>query len=194
MRVLISGGPGAGCTSTAKALGDDLGASAFDSDTYFFKPTDPPYQEQYSIEERRRLLADVFAQTESWILSGSISTWGVELPSIDFGVFMDTSKFERLRRLELRERERFGSRIDVGGDMHTENCHFMEWASAYEERSGVGRNRWMDREFLVRRCDRFIEIGDGYSFDITTEMIRDLLQNQKKAEQGVPAKTDRAGG
>ena len=54
MRVLISGGPGAGCTSTAKLIGAELGMQVFDSDTFFHKPTDPPFQEQYAPDERRQ--------------------------------------------------------------------------------------------------------------------------------------------
>ncbi len=120
------------------------------------------------------LLAEL-ERSEDWIISGSIATWGLELPVINFGVFMDTSKGERLRRLERRERERFGSRIDAGGDMHTENREFMEWAAAYEDRVGKGRNRGMDREFLIQQCRNFIEIGDGQSLDETAAGIRDLL-------------------
>ena len=98
MRVLISGGPGSGCTSTAKILGEKLGTLVFDSDTFFFKPTNPPYQEQYSPEERGQLLSAALRQSEDWIISGSIATWELDLPIIDFGVFLDTPKVERLRR------------------------------------------------------------------------------------------------
>ena len=175
MRVIISGGPGSGCTSTAKILGKKLGVLVFDSDTFFFKPTNPPYQEQHSPEERRQLLSAALDQSEDWIISGSIAAWDLDLPIIDFGVFMDTPKDERLRRLELRERERFGSRVDAGGDMHIENRDFMEWASAYEDRLGRGRNRCMDRDFLIQRCRNFVEIGDTQSLDETAARIRDFL-------------------
>ena len=108
MCVLISGGPGSGCTSTAKLLGDRLGIPVLDSDSFFHKPTNPPFQEQYSPVERRRLLSEALAQSSDWILSGSIATWDVDLPTIHFGVCMDIPKKVRMRRLELRERDRFG--------------------------------------------------------------------------------------
>ena len=181
MHVLISGGPGSGCTSTAKILGELLSFPIFDSDTFFFKPTSPPYQEQNSPEERIQLLSAALEQSDDWIISGSIATWNLDLPVIDYGFFMDTSKTERLRRLELRERERFGSRIDVGGDMHTENREFMEWASAYEDRIGVGRNRSMDREFLIQRCEIFMEIDHSQSLDKTAARIHSLLNKPTNA-------------
>lgn len=179
MRILISGGPGAGCTSTAKLVGDELGLPVFDSDTYFHKPTDPPFQAQYSPAERRHLIGRDLDTTPDWILSGSIATWDVVLPIIHFGVFLDTPKGERLRRLGLRERERFGSRIDVGGDLHLENKDFIKWASGYEERPGTGRNRSTDRAFLMRQCEYFVEISVSLSLDEMASEIRGLLANPR---------------
>ena len=181
MHLLISGGPGSGCTSTAKLIGTELGLSVFDTDTFFHKPTDPPFQEQYSPEERRMLLSATLEASSDWILSGSIATWDLNLPTVNFGAFLDTPKAERLRRLELRERERFGSRIDVGGDLHTENENFMVWASAYEDRSGIGRNKNTDRDFLIQNCDYCIEIGLSQSLDEVASEILDFLANPTNA-------------
>jgi hypothetical protein len=151
-----------------------------DSDTFFHKPTDPPFQEQFSSDERRRLIAAALGATPEWILSGSVATWDLELSAVHFGVFLDTPKDERLRRLDLRERERFGNRIVVGGDLHTENRNFMEWASGYEERSGRGRNRNTDRAFLLQQCDNLIEISHSRSLiEITSEILLAICQIQE---------------
>jgi adenylate kinase family enzyme len=179
MRILISGGPGAGCTSTAKLIGAALGLSVFDSDTFFHKPTDPPFQEPYSPNERRQLLAAALDTTSDWILSGSIATWGIDLPTLHFGVFLDPPKQERLRRLDLRERERFGPRIDRGGDLHSENKAFMEWASGYEDRAERGRNRSTDKAFLEQECDYFIEISNSDRLDDVALAIRGFLANPR---------------
>ena len=74
IRLLISGGPGSGCTSTAKAVGERLGVPVLDSDSYFHKPTDPPFQEQYTLEERRSMLGAVLGAQANWILGGSVAT------------------------------------------------------------------------------------------------------------------------
>ena len=175
MRVLISGGPGSGCTSTAKLLGEELRIAVFDSDTYLFQPTDPPYQELRPLEERRELLLAELRRSVDWIISGSIATWHIALLDIHFAFFMDTPKDERLRRLEARERERFGRRIDEGGDMHTENTEFMKWAATYEDGSNEGRNRAMDRDFLVQQGDKFFEISSEQTLGETVAKIRGLL-------------------
>ena len=94
---------------------------------------------------------------------------------------MNTPKEVRMNRLELRERERFGSRIDADGDMHTENRLFMDWALAYEDRSTGSRNKGMDRAFLIQRSDNFVEIGHTQNLDETVERVRTLITNPAKA-------------
>ena len=82
-----------------------------------------------------------------------------------------------MRRLGLRERGRFGIRIDVGGDLHTENTEFMEWASGYEDRSGTGRNRDTDRSFLLRQCEQFFEISHSLNLDQIASEVRGFIAN-----------------
>ncbi|MFK7911883.1 MAG: adenylate kinase [Akkermansiaceae bacterium] len=179
MRILISGGPGAGCTSTAEFLGNRLDLPVFDSDVFYHKPTNPPFQEQHSPDERKRLLTAALSSKSNWIISGSIATWDIDLPPIAFGIFIDLPSKERLGRLAIRERERFGKRIDQGGDLHEEHEHFMLWASGYENRSGFGRNRDTDREFLVQKCDQLMEITQPLSFESISSQILHFLKTAK---------------
>lgn len=160
MRVLISGGPGAGCTSTALKVGELLGIPVFDSDSYFHKPTDPPFQEQYSPEERRGLLSHALAVQSSWILSGSVSTWGLTDLLPTHSVFLQIPREVRMDRLKRRQRTQFGPRIDPGGDMEEEHRSFMAWAAEYENRTGHGRNLITDLTFLESNGERFVRITD----------------------------------
>ena len=152
MRVLISGGPGSGCTSTARAIGEQLGLPVFDSDSYFHKPTDPPFQQQYSPEERRTMLASALSVEPNWILCGSVATWGLDSLEPTHGVLLSPPKEMRLERLLNRQRNHFGSRINPEGDMSDEHQSFMEWAAGYEERTDFGRNLKTDRAFLEAHC------------------------------------------
>ncbi len=190
MRVLITGGPGAGCTSTAERIGVEFKLSVFDSDTFFHKPTDPPFQEQYSPEERRGLLSEALGSAQSWIVSGSIATWGLELPPVQFGIFLDIPTDERLRRLTRRERERFGNRIDAGGDLAAENQEFMLWAAAYEDRTGSGRNRSTDRDFIISQCDDYIEINETLSIEEVTSKIRGFLNWSANIPSQFPSRAE----
>jgi|APTNR8051073442_1049403.scaffolds.fasta_scaffold26092_2 adenylate kinase family enzyme len=162
-RILISGGPGSGCSSTALALSRILGIPVFDSDDFFHKPTDPPFREQFTPEERRLGLAAALAPAESWILSGSVATWAV--PNLDptHGVFLDVPNAERLARLEKRQRGNFGSRIDSGGDLEEEHQAFLQWAATYEDRE-TGRSRKTDLTFLNDRCPRVFVLSGVQAF------------------------------
>ena len=177
MRILISGGPGSGCTSMAEAIGKQLGLPVFDSDSYFHKPTDPPFQEQYTPEERRALLGSALGSEPGWILSGSVATWGLDSLEPTHGVFLDIPKEVRRNRLLNRQRNRFGPRIESGGDVHEEHQSFIEWAAGYEDRSGSGRNATTDRGFLEAHCGHVLAITEDQTMEeIVSRIIRFLGQ------------------
>lgn len=175
IRLLISGGPGSGCTTTAKALGERLGVPVVDSDAYFHKPTDPPFQEQYTLEERRALMRPVLDPGGDWILSGSVATWGLHPLAATHGVFLKIPKEVRLQRLLARQRDRFGARIESCGDMQEEHEAFLEWAAGYEEREGEGRNLATDRAFLATQCGQFVELDGEATVDEIVARVEEFV-------------------
>jgi adenylate kinase family enzyme len=177
MHILIFGGPGSGCTSTAERLGKQLGLPVFDSDSYFHKPIDPPFQEQYTPEERRDLLGAALKSQSGWILSGSVATWGLDSLQPTHGVFLAIPKEVRLGRLMNRQRNQFGHRIDPGGDMQEEHESFMEWAGAYEDRTGPGRNSTTDRSFLEAHCGHLLAIAENQAMEELVSRIIGFLTN-----------------
>jgi adenylate kinase family enzyme len=176
MRLLISGGPGAGCTSTAKVVGERLGLPVFHSDAYFHRPTDPPFQEQFTPDERRFILGSDLSAQPNWILSGSVATWGIDPLEATHGVFLNASKATRLQRLLKRQRTQFGSRIDPGGDLHDEHESFMVWAAGYEDGTGPGRNSQTDRGFLINRCEHFLEVTADESLEEVVSRVITWLE------------------
>ena len=187
MRVLISGGPGSGCTTTASAVGRALDIPVFDSDAFFHKPTDPPFQQQYSLGERRDLLRSQLTGLDEWIISGSIAAWDLSGLTTTHGVFLEIPSGERLKRLEQRQKTQFGSRIASGCDMEEEHRSFLEWAAAYESRTGVGRNLSTDRAFLESRCDHFMGINTVVPLEeLVAKVIRFLSEPHRAAAASAP--------
>lgn len=182
MRALVTGGPGSGCTSTAAWIAERLGLVHFDSDSYFHKPTEPPYQEQYSPEERRELIGRDLEAVPDWILSGSVATWGLADLQLSHGVILEVGSAVRLERLARRERERFGARIEVGGDLQGEHEDFMKWAADYESRSERGRNLKTDLEFLGGSSAKVLEIREDLAFDETCGLVCEFLTNGKQSK------------
>ena len=183
MRILISGGPGSGCTSTAAALGAALGLPVLDSDTFFHKPTDPPFQAQSTPEERRDRLQAALSQEKDWILSGSISTWGLADFNATHGIFLAVPQEERMRRLAQRQRTQFGSRIDPGGDMAEEHRSFMQWATDYESRAGAGRNLTTDLAFVKASCEGFMIMDEMVLLQEVVGKVMAFVRQTHGAEQ-----------
>lgn len=175
MRILISGGPGAGSSTLGRAIASELSLRWHDSDEFFHKKTEPPFQEQFSAGERRELVSAALGAPGGWVLSGSIATWECPLQRIDFGIFLKVSNSERIRRLILRERSRFGSRIERDGDLNEEHTDFLKWAGEYDHNRGFARNLETDCGFLQEVCDVFIQMDGERTFsEILDEVFRAL--------------------
>ena len=135
MRVHILGASGSGTSTLAHALARAGQASAFDTDDYFWEPTQPPYQTPRPVEQRLTLLRAAVGQTPSWVLAGSLCGWGDPIvPLFELVVFLQTPTSIRLNRLRAREQEAFGTEaLAPGGAMHDNHRDFIAWARAYND-------------------------------------------------------------
>ncbi|MHC5051744.1 MAG: AAA family ATPase [Planctomycetota bacterium] len=139
-RIHITGASGTGATTLGRALARELSCAHFDSDDYFWLPTQPPYREQRAPAERVRLLERDMG--DAWVLSGSVSGWGDPLiPRFTAVVFLWVPQELRLERLRLRE-----ERENIPPDNREE---FLAWAARYdnagmEQRSRILHERWLE--------------------------------------------------
>ena len=148
-RIHILGASGSGTTTLGRALAERLQCPHFDTDDYFWVPTDPPYTQQRERTERAQLLMDHLTAHSAWVVSGSLCGWGdVAIPLFEFVVFLSIPPEVRMVRLRRREHERFGKRILPGGDMYEVSQAFLAWAAAYDEggldiRSRRRHDQWL---------------------------------------------------
>jgi len=75
-RIHIVGASGSGTTTLGRALAERLQCPHFDTDAYFWLPTEPPFTEKRETILRQRLLMDDLTARKSWVLSGSLCGWG----------------------------------------------------------------------------------------------------------------------
>lgn len=137
----IFGASGSGTTTIARILSGKLGFNHFDTDDYFWMPTDDPFTLERTVPERLRLLNDDLSSCDRWILSGSLAGWGDSLiPYFDLIVFVYVPQENRLERLRKREYERYGDRILPNGERHDQMNEFLEWAAAYDAGTRNGRS------------------------------------------------------
>jgi adenylate kinase family enzyme len=132
-RVHVVGASGAGTTTLGRALARRLGAVHLDTDDYFWRPTEPPFEHVRPVEARHALLGPDLARHPRWVLSGSLCGWGdVYVPRFDLVVFLTLPPDERMRRLRAREGQRYGDAVAPGGSRHAACEAFLAWAAAYD--------------------------------------------------------------
>jgi adenylate kinase family enzyme len=149
-RVHVLGGSGSGTTTLARAVAVELGAVHFDTDDFYWLPTDPPFRDRRAEGARRELLREAL-EAPRWTLSGSLCGWGDCFVSrFELVVHLDVPGEVRLGRLRAREQRRYGREaIAPGGALHAAHVAFLAWAASYDDAEFAGRSRavhlrWMD--------------------------------------------------
>lgn len=153
-RINIIGASGVGKTTLGRALAARLAVPFFDADDYFHVPTDPPYREQRTPEERRSLLERDLGPLDSWVLAGGAGTW-TPAPALRYTlhVFLWLPAELRIARIRERERALYRDRILPGGDMAADHQEFMDWTHGYDASTSEGTNTLAHHEALFQRAD-----------------------------------------
>jgi adenylate kinase family enzyme len=151
-RIHIFGAAGSGTTTLASALSAKYGHCHFDTDDFYWLPTDPPYQQARPRVDRRALLANALAETESWVISGSLCGWGDPFVSrFELVVFLVVPVEERLVRLRAREIVRYAREaIASGGRLHKADVEFLDWAQCYDNGGLDMRSRALHEWWIQR--------------------------------------------
>ncbi|MEO0580513.1 MAG: adenylate kinase [Pseudomonadota bacterium] len=111
----------------------DIGAIHVDIDDFYWERSDPPFRRKVAVPRRIARIRRAINGVDSWVMSGSLVSWGHDfVAAFTHAVFLELDATVRIARLKHRERERFGARISLGGDMHEAHNEFMTWASAYD--------------------------------------------------------------
>jgi adenylate kinase family enzyme len=148
-RIHILGASGSGTTTLGRALAERLQYAHFDTDDYFWVPTDPPYTQQRERTSREHLLMEDVTTHGSWVVSGSLCDWGDGvIPLLELAVFLCLPHALRMERLQHREGQRFGERIMPGGDMYEQSQAFLAWAASYDEGDLSMRSRQRHEQWL----------------------------------------------
>ena len=144
----IYGASGSGTSTIGRFICEKTGYFFMDTDDYFWEPTNPPFTAKRKIPDRIALMRRDIAKYESVVISGSLVDWGDELiPLFTLAVRVETDTAVLIKKMKKRERERFGNRIDTGGDMFENHREFIEWAASYDSggldmRSKAKHDEW----------------------------------------------------
>lgn len=171
-RIYMTGASCAGVTTLGSALARALDAVHVDVDDYYWLPSDPPFSRKRPPEDRLPLIADALGGG-GWVLTGSFDGWGDPLiDGVDLIVFVATPTRLRMERLKRRERERHGTRIDPGGDMHEIHTAFADWASRYDDPGFSGRNRARHETWLAAQTAPVLRVDGSRPVEELVETVR----------------------
>jgi adenylate kinase family enzyme len=171
-RIHLVGASGSGTTTLGRALARQLDVPHLDTDTYFWFPTDPPFEKIRPAPERHALLGPDLSR-DAWVLSGSLCGWGdVYIPRFELVVFLAVPADVRLERVRARERERYGDRVAPGGSMHEKSVAFLAWVASYEDGPAVERSRAMHEAWLASLPCPVLRLED--TDDVATHLARVL--------------------
>lgn len=144
----IFGASGSGTTTLGKRICEELNFKLLDVDDYFWMPTNPPFTQKRPTEERLKLIKTDVEKFQNVVISGSIVGWGDELiPYFTLAIRIEMDKSLRIERIEKREKECFGSRIEFGGDMHQQHIDFIEWTKMYDDGDNSIRSKKLHDEW-----------------------------------------------
>ncbi|MCK8520660.1 AAA family ATPase [Aquimarina sp. D1M17] len=149
MKILLFGASGSGTTTLGKEIAKQTSFIHLDVDDYYWKKTQPPYQEKIALKARNHTLKKDFTVHKNVIVSGSLVSWGEEWKTaFDLAVFIRLNNSLRMNRLKERETIRYGDLLTTDKSIQQSSKAFLEWANRYEDPNFDGRSlkihtQWM---------------------------------------------------
>lgn len=151
MKILIFGASGSGTTTLGEQLAERTGFVHLEVDDYYWRATEPPFQEKVPLAERTEKLTKDFKKYADVIVVGSLVNWGEQWErAFDLAVFIYLDPEIRMARLEKREFDRYGDKLLTDRQTQHRSAEFKQWAKKYDDPDFTGRsfqvhNDWMKR-------------------------------------------------
>ncbi|OWK69826.1 adenylate kinase [Pedobacter sp. AJM] len=180
MKIHLFGASASGVTTLGHALAKKLHIPYFDSDQYFWLPSEVPFALKRNPEERNQLIRTALTTHEHWIFGGSSVSWGDDVfPEFDLIVFLWIPPEIRLKRLKERELERYGTAIYDDPDRNIRYREFIEWAAQYDidpnESGFTGRSLKVHEDWIKSLNREVLEIRGDFSVEERLERIMKYL-------------------
>ncbi len=134
--ILVCGLNGAGKSTFGKALAERLQFHFIDNEDLYFPKTDKNYlfADPRTKEEVESLLWNELQQHDRFVFAAVTGNYGKNiLPFFRFAIFIEVPKEVRIQRVRNRSYERFGKRMESGGDLYEKEERFFAFVSNREE-------------------------------------------------------------
>ncbi|MEL6133963.1 MAG: AAA family ATPase [Bacteroidota bacterium] len=178
MKINIFGASGAGTTTLGRALAQHLDCFFLDADLYYWKQTKPPFQIKNRPEVRQANLRRDFHSHSDVVLTGGMMSWGKDWEScFDVAFYLSLSPEVRMKRLEDRERQRYGDALDSDPLIRQTSKEFLEWARGYDDPDFDGKNITRHRKWIQKVSYPVISIENNQTEDwLLKEALSQIAQ------------------
>ncbi|WP_298903546.1 AAA family ATPase [uncultured Psychroserpens sp.] len=180
MKVLIFGASGSGTTTLGNEIERQIAFKHLDVDHYYWKNTEPPFQEKIPLDERNQNLKADFKTFENVVVSGSMVSWGIEWQTaFDIVVFITLDNEKRMERLKNREAERYGKRLITNKSIKQNSEAFLEWANQYENPNFEGRSLKIHNNWIKQLNCKIMRIDGEIELIYKTTEVINAIKNHK---------------
>lgn len=132
MRIQIIGGPGTGKTTLAGMLAGFFDLPLIEGDKFLWADSD--FTVRRPEKKITRMLSDAINEHPHFVFDGQPDEYAPEIKvEPEVLLFLKVPEDIRMERLIKREQQRFGGRIEEGGDLYEDSRDFIEWASTYAQ-------------------------------------------------------------
>jgi len=167
--ILVFGLNGSGKSTLGKKLAQMLDYKFMDIEDYYFEDSKVPYSKMRTREECTKLMVSDIKKHDNFVLSAVTGDFGNEVISaISLGVYMYAPLDVRLKRIKQRSIDKFGERVDLGGDMYDSEESFFKMV---HERNSEKVEKWLESVSLP-----IIEIDGIKGVDENLDYIKQIIK------------------
>ena len=134
--IQICGLNGCGKSTLGRVLADRMGFHFIDNENLYFvrSQANEPYANPRSQEEVERLLMDEVAKHPNFIFVAVKGNYGKDIiPMYTYVVVIEVPKEIRSQRVRNRSFQKFGSRMQMGGDLYKQEEAFFRMVESRQD-------------------------------------------------------------
>lgn len=134
--IQICGLNGCGKSTLGRALAERIGFYFIDNENLYFSrtSTDEPYMNPKSRKDVERLLMEEVSKHPDFVFAAVKGDYGKEIISkYDYVVMIEVPKNARSQRVRNRSFQKFGNRMLIGGDLHSQEEAFFQMVESRQD-------------------------------------------------------------